>query len=207
MKKDSKYNQQKNQIFKALSELILEGGLANVTISNIAKKINKTKNLIFYYFKDKETMLREYVKYFVNDEDVSSIENKELIFEIADNRESLTQYIYKLYYSYLDFGYEWHTIYYELLSLCLTDEMIKDYFCSLQKKAYNDFIHDLSLFQKKGAVHQNIDISKVSIELLVELSGISLTAGTFTMPEGYLSQYVEIRANQMLNKLLIDKNF
>lgn len=199
---ENKATIQKNKIFDAISELILAGGLANVTINNIAKKINKTKNLLFYYFENKEDMLREYVKYYINDEDVSYFPNKASVLEMEDAAEGLSAYIKNLYSVCLDLGFEYYLIFRELLSLCAIDDVAKEYFISLQHQSYNDFVSDLTFYRERGVLNETIDIEKIAVELLVELSGISLTASTYTLPHEYIEKFIELRANSMLLRLL-----
>ncbi|NLT50027.1 MAG: TetR/AcrR family transcriptional regulator [Ignavibacteria bacterium] len=60
--KDSEKKDTRNKIFIAAAELFSRDGFYKVSVREICEHANVTKPVLYYYFKDKETLLLELVK-------------------------------------------------------------------------------------------------------------------------------------------------
>ena len=87
----------KNNIFNAAAELFARDGFHKVSVREICESANVTKPVLYYYFKDKETLLEELMKetYVKVDELVLKHINE------SDPIEILLRNIVKLYVEFL----------------------------------------------------------------------------------------------------------
>lgn len=90
-------NETKNKIFNAAAELFARDGFHKVSVREICEAANVTKPVLYYYFKDKETLLEELMKetYMKVDELVLKHINEN------DPIEILLRNIVKLYIEFL----------------------------------------------------------------------------------------------------------
>lgn len=106
--RDIRKQQMRKRILKAAMMLFLKGGLAAVTIRNIAAKIRYSPGIIYHYFDDKDSIyfeLRKQCFQQLHKKQVSAIDG-------SDSRMRLRQYAK----SFIEFAFEYPE-YYELMFL------------------------------------------------------------------------------------------
>jgi AcrR family transcriptional regulator len=74
----------KEKVFKAAAELFSTQGYYNVSVREICEAANVTKPVLYYYFKDKEDVLAELIKF-------GNIRFKELLDEYIKPEESFAE--------------------------------------------------------------------------------------------------------------------
>lgn len=191
----------KKLIFNAISSLILEDGIENVTFSHIGDKIGKTKNSIFYYFSTKDIMLMEYTRYFNSVHKMPYKNKRDEYLSKKDLHEALQKSLQALYYSYDYYDKNDHIISRELLSLCQTNPDIYAYYKEIETRVLAIFEHDLRFLMEKGIVKEDIDVKKCANELLFDTSALSLLYGSFIFDDDAMHEYAIAKAFVMLEKL------
>ncbi|MBK7105629.1 MAG: TetR/AcrR family transcriptional regulator [Ignavibacteriae bacterium] len=89
-------NETKNKIFNAAAELFARDGFYKVSVREICGAANVTKPVLYYYFKDKETLLEELIK-----ETYSKVD--ELVVKYLNNQENLELMLRNLIKLYIEF--------------------------------------------------------------------------------------------------------
>ena len=83
----------KGNILKGVDGLFMRFGLKSITMDDIASKLSMSKKTIYQYFKDKDSLVSEFVKGFLDQQKIELLkirkESKDVIEELVKTSEYL----------------------------------------------------------------------------------------------------------------------
>ncbi|KKE78233.1 TetR/AcrR family transcriptional regulator [Bacilli bacterium] len=130
----------RDMIMDAARDLFVEKGYQQVSMRQIAKKLNYSHGAIYYHFKNKAELFYALVKnhFLMLDQKIEEIVNDE-----ASNEEKLGQ----LFFGYIEFGLT-HQNHYEIMFLTKDDE-VRNFINESPMVTYQKFANQVSKLSEK----------------------------------------------------------
>jgi len=89
--------ERRNSILRAAADVLLEAGIPKTTMGDIARRAGMAKTSLYYYFKDKEDL----VKTIIHDEQIRILGMIECAVECQDTVESKMTSLMEVYYQFI----------------------------------------------------------------------------------------------------------
>ncbi len=137
----------RDMIMDAARDLFVEKGYQQVSMRQIAKKLNYSHGAIYYHFKNKAELFYALVKnhFLMLDQKIEEIVNDE-----ASKEEKLGQ----LFFGYIEFGLT-HQNHYEIMFLIKDDE-VRNFINESPMVTYQKFANQVSKLSEKQMTIQEI---------------------------------------------------
>lgn len=137
----------RENIMEAARDLFTERGYQQVSMRQIAKKLDYSHGAIYYHFKNKAELFYALVK------DHFLMLNQK-IEEIMDGKATNEEKLRKLYLGYIEFGLT-HQSHYEIMFMIKNDE-VRNFMNESPMKTYQNFANQVSKLSEKEMSIQEI---------------------------------------------------
>lgn len=151
-------NETKKRIFLAAAKLIADKGYYNVSVREICEASNITKPVLYYYFKDKETLMKELINETHRIGRTFMKEKLSLDYSLEKNFKAIVEIysqFFKEYHPFIQFNAN--------IIVSSFPESIKEYKKKLIEKDKKDFTNFIGKLLKK----ENINLKQNDLNHLI----------------------------------------
>ncbi len=170
VRNEIQYQKKKDEILEIYYLLVGENGFKNVTLVNIATRLEINPSLVLHYFKNKRQMTLEFVDYVLE----KCTDNPYIRPEVEANeyKRVFLDYIDYLFIQDLDPNLMETKVFFDCHSLALRDAEVWKKFKAHHDRVIELVKKELDFFVKKGAIPE-IDTRLASVFIFSVTSGLA----------------------------------
>jgi AcrR family transcriptional regulator len=159
----------KSNILEATFSCIYEQGIAGMTMRSIAKKAKLFQPALYYYFKNKNILLTEFIR-IMFDRMIYDVEKR---YKDSDPPEQKLECIFEAGKDFFQKQKESFVVFIDCWSLCVRDQTLSKLLSELYKKFLKVFKNVIEEGKKAG-VFNEVNEDAISVLIISFVQGISL---------------------------------
>ncbi|WP_456443810.1 TetR/AcrR family transcriptional regulator [Caldithrix abyssi] len=176
----------RNRIFQAAAELFANYGFERVSIRQICEAVGVQKPTLYYYFKDKETLILEMIRF--TQQIVQTVRK-----DYVDCKKDFLEKIRGLLYGrkYFVETYPHFFRFYAMLHLFSTTERVRMEMLTLMLPLLDEFTSILKQGQEQGYIAPDEDLEMLMQTILGTLNGLSMRKFVFQEEDAFSDENLQ----------------